>query len=95
MDKPATAAPAPDQAISFSLRQVIAVMTAVGAGFAVFYPLLSPPAGSSGLSWAMLPAGVLAAALWFSRSNTSVVFASLSPSRPDRVAVRLLFGSLP
>jgi hypothetical protein len=70
MDEPVTAAPAPDQPISYSLRQIIAVMTAVGAGIALFYTLLSPRPGSSGLSWALLPAGVLAAALWFCRNDT-------------------------
>lgn len=51
-------------------------MAAVAAGIVLFYPLLSPPLGSSGLSWAMLPAGVLAAALWLCRSNTSARLAT-------------------
>jgi len=71
MDEPGRAATAPNQPISYSLRQIIAVMTAVGAGFALFFVLVSPPLGSSGLSWAMLPAGLLAAAIWFCSIDTS------------------------
>lgn len=54
---------------SFSLRQVIAIITSAGAAFALSFTLHSPPQGSSGLPSAILPALVLAIALWFCRND--------------------------
>jgi hypothetical protein len=69
--------------VRFSLRQIIAATTAVCAGFALCLVLQSPPVGSNGLLLAVLPALVLAAALWFcasdptARLGTYAVVASL------------------
>lgn len=55
---------------------MIAATTAVAAGFSLFFPLLSPPLGSTGLLWATLPAAVLAAALWFCHNDVSARLAT-------------------
>jgi len=55
---------------------MIAATTAVAAGFSLFFPLLSPPLGSTGLFWATLPAAVLAGALWFFHNDVTARLAT-------------------
>jgi hypothetical protein len=68
MDEPTSLAPATDEQARFSLLQLVAVLTAVGSAFALYYVLLSPPIGSSGLYPALIPGGLLLVAIWFCHS---------------------------
>lgn len=69
MDEPISSAPPSGKRLRFSLLQLVAVTTSVGAAFALCLVLFSPPLGSSGLVEALLPAVVLGIALWFCRSG--------------------------
>src|SRR5688572_7736529 len=68
MHEPPSPAPATGERARFSLLQLVAVLTAVGSAFALYYVLLSPPIGSSGLYPALIPGGLLLIAIWFCRS---------------------------
>jgi hypothetical protein len=69
MDEPTSQAPATGERARFSLLQLVAVLTAVGSALALYYVLLSPPIGSSGLFPALIPGGLLLIAIWFSRNT--------------------------
>jgi HEAT repeat protein len=69
MDEPDSSALRPGKHLRFSLLQLVAVTTSLGAAFALCRALFSPALGSSGLAEARLPALVLAVALWFCRRN--------------------------
>lgn len=69
--------------VRFSLLQLVAIITSVGAAIALSYLLSNPPLGSIGIAEASLPAIVLLVSLWFCsidlivRLGTYAVVASL------------------
>jgi hypothetical protein len=69
MNEPISSAHSPDKRLSFSLLQIVAIMTSVGAAIATYRVLSLPPLGSSGLAVACLPAVVLVIAVWFCRND--------------------------
>jgi HEAT repeat protein len=69
MDEPASSVPSAGKRLRFTLLQMVAATTSVGAGLALCGALFSPPLGSSGLTGAGLSALVLGIALWFCRTE--------------------------
>jgi hypothetical protein len=69
MDEPTSSAAETRERGRFSLLQLVAVLTAAGSAFALYYVVLSPPIGSSGLVPALIPGGLLLVAIWFCRST--------------------------
>jgi len=64
-----TSSSADRRRLRFSLVQLVAILTSVGAAIALGQILSNPPLGSIGLTQASLPAFVLIVALWFCRTD--------------------------
>jgi hypothetical protein len=61
--------PAKIERARFSLLQLVALLTGVGSAFALYFVLLSPPIGSSGLEYAVIPGFFLVVAIWLACST--------------------------
>ena len=69
MDESISSAPLTGKRLGFSLLQLLALTTSVGAAIVLCRALFLPPLGSSGFAEAQLPALVLVIALWLCRSG--------------------------